>query len=77
MARQRKVDVDARDAQPPLVDLTDEEKAALPSNLATAVKELEDLEAEHKKIRRAQGKERKQVNAKISAYASQIRNGGR
>lgn len=63
--------------QPPLVPLTAEELAAAPGLLAKAVKELEDLETEHKEARTDQSAERKKVRQRISSLAGQIRSQGR
>ena len=63
--------------QPPLVPLTEQEKAQLPGNLAAAVQELEEMERQHKKVASDNAKDRKQVKAKISSYASQIAGQGR
>ena len=72
MARGPKVPV-----QEQLVQLTDEEKAALPQKVAAAWKEYEEMERAHKKVANENAKARKQVKAKISAYCSQIELGAR
>jgi ribosomal protein L20A (L18A) len=63
--------------QPPLVPLTEEEKASAPGRLAEAVKELEALEDSHKKVAAEHRAERKQVKGRIAALAGQILMGGR
>lgn len=63
--------------QKPLIPLTDEEMKAAPKKLANLIKDLEELEAEHKEVHAKQAKERKKVRGQIASLAGQIRSQGR
>lgn len=63
--------------QKELIPLTDEELAEAPRQLANYIKELEDLEAEHKEVREEHSAERKRVRGRIASLAQQIRQQGR
>lgn len=63
--------------QPPLVPLTEEEIRTAPLRLARTIKELEDLEEEHKDARADQAAERKKLRGQITSLAGQIRSQGR
>lgn len=68
---------DPEPIQPPLVPLTEEEVRTAPRRLALAIKDLEDLEEEHKESRAQQAAARTKLRGTIAALASQIRSQGR
>ncbi len=69
--------IDKDDAQPPLVPLSEDELKKAGKKLAGKIRELEDLEAEHKELREEQKAERTKLKGEIAAIATTIRQQGR
>jgi hypothetical protein len=67
----------AEEAQPALIPMSEDELRSAGRELAVKVAELEELEADHAEIRKAQRKERDGLKKKIAAIASTIRQQGR
>jgi hypothetical protein len=69
--------VDVDEQQPALVPMSAAEVKDAGRKLAAKVRELEDLELEHKELREEQRAERKTLKEAISAIARTVRQQGR
>ncbi len=75
--KEKKARHEHEDAQPPLVPLSEDEMKAAGLKLAHKVRELEELEVEHDKERKAMREGEKGLREEIAAIASTIRSAGR